>query len=331
MSERVRKRPLTRERLLAALSTEAFRSGAALAEQLEISRAAVWKQLEVMESAGLGLERRRGQGYRLKHPVDLLDPAVIARAMGASARAEIELQLWERVDSTSLILDEAPRQATAQACLAEAQVAGRGRRGRGWVSAYGAGLPLSLRWRFDALAAGLSGLAPAVAVSLADALEALGARDLGLKWPNDVHCADGKLAGILIELRGEPTGPCQVIIGMGINWAAPWQAVDQAVAGLGSVFDGDLPSRSRLAGQVLRQLHEDLPRFAEAGFPAFSPGWARRDVLHGKPVRLDWGQGSCEGIARGLDEEGGLCIEEASGAQRSWQVGEASVRPREEA
>jgi len=326
MTESVRERPLLREKLLAALSVTSFRSGAELARELGVSRAAIWKQMEVLAGAGLGLERARGKGYRLLHPVELLDGQKIRQAMGSELAERMTLDVWDRVDSTSQRLDAWRDAGGPVACVAEAQLAGRGRRGRQWQSAYGAGIPLSLLWPFETLNASLMGLAPAVSVSLARALESLGAARLGLKWPNDLLCEQGKLAGILIELRGEPAGPCEVILGLGINWAAPWQSVDQPVAGLEAVFGGERPSRNRLVGVVLGQLATDLRVFSQHGFAAFADDWAARDVLAGRSVSLQLGHETRQGQALGLDAEGALRLQESEGEVRAWQVGEVSIR-----
>ncbi|MEA5445209.1 biotin--[acetyl-CoA-carboxylase] ligase [Gammaproteobacteria bacterium AB-CW1] len=324
-ASRVRPGDELRHRILVALADGEFHSGEALAGALGVSRAAVWKHLEALAEAGLGLDRQRGRGYRLTHPVELFDADAIRAAMGSPWNRQLQLHLPAAVASTNQFLADLPADARPQACLAEGQAAGRGRRGRQWLSAYGAGIPLSLAWHFHVLSAGVSALAPAIAVSLAGALEALGARGLRLKWPNDLLCEQGKLAGILIELRGAPEGPCDVIIGVGINWALPNEPVDQAAADLSAVMAR--PSRNHLAGMVLGRLCDDLGRYAEQGFAPFADAWAERDALAGRSVTLDLGTRQVAGCAQGLDEAAALCLREADGSLSRWQVGEVSLRP----
>lgn len=320
----------TRRHLLEALADGGFHSGEALAKRLGLSRAGVWKQLDALAESGLGLERVRGRGYRLRHPVEPLDEARIREAMTPPWDRRVAMTLLDTVASTNAHLLEQgggigdiPR-----VCVAEGQVGGRGRRGRRWQSAYAGGIPLSLGWRFPVLSGGVTGLAPAVAVTLVDALEALGARGLGLKWPNDLVCNAGKLAGILIELRGDPAGPCDLVIGIGLNWAAPTGALDQPVADLDAVFPDERVARNRVIGAVVARLCEGLVTFAEQGFGPFAEGWRARDVLKGREVELDLGNRREIGRALGLDEGGGLRIRDESGTVHAWQVGEISVRPR---
>lgn len=323
----------TRRRLLEALADGGFHSGQALAERLGLSRAAVWKQLDALAESGLGLERVRGRGYCLRHPVEPLEEKRIREAMAPSWAGRLSMVLLDTVASTNAHLLETPGVIGQEpsVCLAEGQVGGRGRRGRRWQSAYAGGIAMSLGWRFPVLSGGVAGLAPAVAVALAQALESLGARGLGLKWPNDLVCDAGKLAGVLIELRGDPAGPCDLVIGIGLNWAAPAGELDQRVADLGAVFSEGRASRNRVIGTVLSRLCESLVIFAEQGFAPFAGEWRERDVLAGREVELDLGRRRETGQALGLDEGGGLRIRDASGAIHAWQVGEISVRPRHQA
>ncbi|MDQ2070557.1 biotin--[acetyl-CoA-carboxylase] ligase [Natronospira bacteriovora] len=331
MAERGHIHSALRRQLLAVLSAGGLHSGQALAEACGVSRAAVWKQLDALERLGLGVERVKGRGYRLTHPLELFDEGGIRQALAPAWREALQLNLLESADSTNEWLAvHADFGGGPVACLAEAQPAGRGRRGRQWTCLYGAGIPLSLAWRFDVLDAPLSGLAPSIAVSIVNALESMGARGLALKWPNDVLCDAGKLAGVLIELKGEPSGPCDLRVGVGLNWAAP-TGLDQPVAGLDQVFDGRRPSRSAVAGRVLSALCDALERFRCGGFAFFREQWAARDCLAGRPVTLLLHERSVNGHCEGVDAEGALLLRDGEGECRAWQVGEVSARLRREA
>lgn len=305
-----------------------FHSGEALAQSVGVSRAGVWKHLDALAHAGLGLERVRGRGYRLRHPVEPLETGRIRAALDPAWRERIALHLLDTVPSTNQWLSDHPERVFPgpAACIAEGQVAGRGRRGRAWQSAYAGGIPLSLAWRLSVLNAGIMGLAPAVAVSIAASLERLGASPAGLKWPNDVVCDQGKLAGVLIELRGDPAGPCDLVLGVGLNWAAPQGPLDQAVTDLAALFPAGRPSRNETVGSVIAGLCRDLECFVSEGFAPFRAAWAARDVLAGESVTLDMGARQLHGRAEGVDEVGALRVREPDGRERAWQVGEVSVR-----
>ena len=129
------------------------------------------------------------------------------------------LEVALRVDSTNQRLIEAASAGDPQALFAEAQSAGRGRRGRDWRSPFGANLYLSLAWSFAGWPPKLGTLPLAIGITAARALAACGLPGVQLKWPNDLRIGDAKLGGILIESRSEIGGSCRVIIGLGLNVA----------------------------------------------------------------------------------------------------------------
>src|SRR5690606_2947354 len=167
----------------------------------------------------------RGKGYRLDEPLFLLDGAQIGAALTPANQARLAgLELLPSVDSTNAHVLRQLQAGTlalppgrSHACLAERQSAGRGRRGRQWVSPFGHNLYLTLLQRFDSGAASLDGLSLAVGVALVRALREWHIPHLALKWPNDLLCREAKLAGILIEISGDVTGQCQLLIGVGLN------------------------------------------------------------------------------------------------------------------
>jgi BirA family biotin operon repressor/biotin-[acetyl-CoA-carboxylase] ligase len=237
--------------VLPLLADGEFHSGQQLADVLGISRTAVWKQLKKLEELGLEVEASKASGYRLPGGIELLDAQKIQSGLGTSA-SPVLTRLWldSAVDSTNA---EAMRQlqqgpCAGLVCLAEQQTAGRGRRGRSWVSPFASNLYLSVVWEFEGGAASLEGLSLAVGVAVAQGLENCGAGGIELKWPNDLLHQGRKLGGILIEMVGDAAGSCQVVIGIGINVRMPRQAgeaIDQAWTDLSQIAPG-LPHRNHL-------------------------------------------------------------------------------------
>ncbi len=182
--------------LLPLLASGEYCSGQALADALGVSRTAVWKQLNALADYGLEIESVKGRGYRIPGGIDLLDAALVQAALSPQAAALLtSLQLLETIDSTNA---EAMRQVVAGAgaglvCSAEQQSAGRGRRGRTWVSPFARNLYLSVVWQYHQGAAALEGLSLAVGVAVARALAANGLPAVQLKWPNDVVYRGAKL------------------------------------------------------------------------------------------------------------------------------------------
>ncbi|HXG29347.1 MAG TPA: bifunctional biotin--[acetyl-CoA-carboxylase] ligase/biotin operon repressor BirA [Nevskiales bacterium] len=312
------------------LSDGRWHSGEALAQLLGVSRTAVWKRLQGLRQWGLELQAVRGRGYRLAQPLELLDADAIRRGLSAQAQ-QIAIDIFPVLDSTNRWLLAQPDDGAARLCLAEYQSAGRGRRGRGWCSPFGANLYLSLAWRFGGLPPQFGALGLAVGVAVAETLQALGVRDLGVKWPNDLLWRERKLAGILIEHRGEGGGPARVVVGLGLNVAMssiqaraldqPWATVAQALDAAGCVP----PGRNALCAAVADALVRALAAFAQHGFADFARRWAAFDLARDRPVRLEQEGQSITGVARGVDGEGALLLETASGLRRCLS-GDLSLR-----
>jgi BirA family biotin operon repressor/biotin-[acetyl-CoA-carboxylase] ligase len=280
---------------------------------------------------GLALHAVPGRGYRLATPLELLDPGMIRRQMPESARALLaELEVFDRIDSTNNYLMQrlGDDLVSGHACFCEWQTAGRGRLGRRWVSPFGNNIYLSIYWRFARGPADLAGLSLAAGLAVARSLEQLGVEGIGLKWPNDLLWQQRKLAGLLLEVRGEQGGESQVVVGLGLNTRlgeTTVEEIDQPWVDLHTIPEGREISRNRVAASVLAALLESLHGFDKTGFDPFVENWAQYDVHQGKSVSLSMGQRRIVGIHRGVDRNGALLLETEEGI-RTYHGGEISLR-----
>ncbi len=321
--------------LIRLLSDGEFHSGEQLGERLGVSRVAVWKQLRKLEALGIPMEAVKGQGYRLAEPLELLDGATIVAGMSRDVRRHVSrLFVEETLPSSNQFLRERFEQGAGhgEICLVEQQSAGKGRRGRTWVTPWGRTLMFSVGWRVESGVAALEGLSLAVGVVLAQVLERHGVSPR-LKWPNDVLLETdagelGKLAGILVELSGDATGPCELVVGMGINVDLP-QAfradIEQPVAAVRDQAPG--LSRNRLAVEVLDDLMPLLADFERQGFAAWQEAWNARHAFAEREVDILRGERREPAIAEGVDEAGNLWVRGEHGRER-LAGGEISVRGR---
>lgn len=315
--------------ILRLLADGRFRSGEELASRFGVTRATVWNAIRQAEDLGIKIYSVRGKGYRLPQPVDFLDHGQIIAALGDSAE-RFSLELHDIVDSTNTLLTRgAAAGAPGGTCIAaELQSGGRGRRGRAWHSTLGAGLTFSLLWRFGQGAAGLSGLSLGVGVGLGRALKEAGARDIKLKWPNDVLHRHRKLAGVLIEIQGEVMGPSSAVIGIGLNVRLP----DEAIAAIGQpatdfskIVDRPM-GRNQLLAIVLRHLADVLSEFEREGFAALRDEWLAQHAYHGQLVRLILPDGSSkDATVLGVAEDGTLLADAGKGPQH-FSSAEISLR-----
>jgi BirA family biotin operon repressor/biotin-[acetyl-CoA-carboxylase] ligase len=323
---------MSRSTLLSSLADGEFHSGQALADLLGVSRTAVWKQLNALAAEfGLEVESVRGKGYRIPGGIDLLDSGRVIGALTDPARNLMDnLEILDTIDSTNAELMRRAERVVAPrlVCTAEQQTAGRGRRGRQWVSPYAGNLYLSVLWEFNQGAAALEGLSLAVGVAVARALQGCGVPGVGLKWPNDVLHEGSKLGGILIEMQGDVAGPCRVVIGIGLNVAMPAAAagsIDQAWTDIATVTGGRQPRRSDLLAAVLNELLPLLADFERRGFAPWRGQWQALDAFADTPVNLHTGSTRFTGIARGVDGRGALLLETGTGLQ-AVHGGEISLR-----
>jgi BirA family biotin operon repressor/biotin-[acetyl-CoA-carboxylase] ligase len=312
--------------LLRLLADGEWHSGVALATQLRLTRAAVWKQMQALVARGVAVQSRR-TGYRLDGALDLLDPPRLQAQLTRAGIGE-PLEVFDSLPSTNARL--VARIAAGQGggvCVAEHQSAGRGRRGRAWHSPFGQNLYLSISQPYEVGPAALAGLSLAIGTALAQLLAGLGAAAVGIKWPNDLLCRGRKLGGILIELQGDTQGPCWAVVGIGINVNMladdsglidqPWTSLAQET---GRAWD-----RSALAAQVIAAVHAAMAGFPAQGLAPWLNAYARFDLLAGRVIDVDWAGERIAGVACGIDGNGALLVD-CDGARRALWGGEVTVR-----
>ncbi|MBK5377038.1 bifunctional biotin--[acetyl-CoA-carboxylase] ligase/biotin operon repressor BirA [Pseudomonas sp. TH08] len=313
--------------LLNLLKDGRFHSGQALGVALGISRSAVWKQLQHLESElGLSIHKVRGRGYQLAAPLVLLDPSKMAEML-----SEWPVAVFDTIDSTNA---EALRaigrgQSAPFLVVAERQTSGRGRRGRKWVSPFAENLYYSLVLRIDGGMRQLEGLSLVVGLAVMRALRKSGVDGAGLKWPNDVLVGDKKIAGILLELVGDPADVCHVVLGIGINVNMQVaEEVDQKWTSI-RLESGRACDRNVLVADLSEQLQTYIERHQAGGFSVLKAEWEENHLWHGRSVSLIAGVNQIDGVVLGIDNQGALRLA-VGGAEKTFSGGELSLRLRDD-
>jgi BirA family biotin operon repressor/biotin-[acetyl-CoA-carboxylase] ligase len=215
--------------------------------------------------------------------------------------------------------------------VADHQSAGRGRRGRTWLSPQGANLMVSvaIRPRLEPARAGLLGLAAALAVRDACA-DAAPEAQIGIRWPNDVVTTDGlKLAGLLLEttLAGERLADAVIGAGVNVNWPRvemPQEIRDRATSL--AELAGRPVDRVALLHALLARLDAEVRGLEAGGSPVGR--FSNASVLDGREIRVEVGDGALEGVAAGIAPDGALLID-TPGGRVAMSVGEVvAVRDR---
>lgn len=258
-----------------------------------------------------------------------LDADLIRDRLKSAGQRTVSVRVAPEVDSTNTQLARLRAAGeTVDVLIAEAQSAGRGRRGRQWISPPGCGLYLSLFRAFAGPVRRLEALGLVAGLAGAAAIQQCCGLQTGLKWPNDIQIDGRKVAGCLIDLGGTDTLP-SAIIGIGINIdfrgqtgpEQPWTDLRQV--------SGHVPDRNRLAAVLIEQLSNDLQQFDARGFVALQARWDRQDVLVGRKVEA-WGTGErvIRGYALGVDQSGRLMIQAADRLHR-LHGGEVTLKTRQ--
>lgn len=309
-------------KIIALLADGEFHSGQHLGRELGMSRAAVNKHIQTIREWGLDVFTVPGKGYCLPTAINLLDAGRILDLL-----EDKRVTVLSVVDSTNqYLLDRIGELTSGDACIAEYQQAGRGRRGRQWASPFGANLYLSMYWRLEQGPAAAMGVSLVIGIVMAEVLQRLGADKVRVKWPNDLYLNDCKLAGILVELTGKTGDVAQLVIGAGINMAmreSNANQIDQRWINLQEA--GINIDRNQLAAMLLNELRHSLQLFEKEGLSPFISRWRLLDNFIDRPVKLLIGEQQIFGIARGIDQQGALLLEQ-EGVIKPFIGGEISLR-----
>lgn len=314
-----------RSKLVKQLADGKFHSGEQLGTLLGISRAAVAKHIKALGDLGLDVFSVSGRGYALSAPLELLDEQIISQHLSSGAKP----QVLSVTDSTNAYLKVRTGQlAQGEACLAEAQTAGRGRQGKVWLSPFASSLYLSMHWYFAQGYQSLGGLSLAIGVAVSQVLDALGVEGCQLKWPNDIYLSKRKLAGVLIEVEGQMGSGCHAIIGLGLNMRLPPALANAQISqpwiDLAQVCE-PLPARNLLAARLLDGLYQCLGQFEAGGLAPFLAQWRARDLYLNQPICLVMGNQQIQGIGKGIDDSGALLLQQGDEC-KAYYGGEISVR-----
>ncbi|MGX5915504.1 bifunctional biotin--[acetyl-CoA-carboxylase] ligase/biotin operon repressor BirA [Aliidiomarina sp. Khilg15.8] len=315
--------------LIERLADGQFHSGQRLAEDLQISRTAVNKRIASLEQLDLDIFRVHGKGYRLAQPLQLLDAETLRRDLTDASNVHMRRVTTSTHDDLKTLLHESGDRPlpAGTAVIAEMQTAGRGRRGKTWLSPFGSNLYMSMYWPLHNGLNGALGLSVMMGIQLARMMQEQGIADVSVKWPNDVYIGGAKVAGILIELEGQPMGEGHALIGIGLNLSMPARyksTIDQPYTDIQSHLNGPLV-RHEWAAQLVNSCRAGLQSFETSGLADYLDDWVKLDHFYQQPVRVLLGNHEQRGVAEGVDENGALLVRQ-DGVVKRYFGGEISIR-----
>ncbi|HGN1708203.1 TPA: bifunctional biotin--[acetyl-CoA-carboxylase] ligase/biotin operon repressor BirA [Providencia rettgeri] len=313
--------------LIDILADAQIHSGEQLGDKLGMTRAAINKHIKTLRSWGLNIETVTSKGYKLPYQINLLNRELIKKQVN-----DVNIIVEPVIDSTNqYMLERIPSLNSGDTCLAEYQSAGRGRRGRQWISPFGCNLYLSMYWKLDQGPAAAVGLSLVVGIVIAETLNKISQEKVKVKWPNDLYMNDKKLAGILVELTGKTGDAAHIIIGIGINIGMnknnikssntitqEWSSLRDEVENI---------ERNELSANIIKALRESLVIFENEGLNPFLDRWFKLDNFLDRNVKLLIGNDIITGIERGINEQGALLLQKDNGEIIPYIGGEISLRP----
>ena len=288
-------------------------SGAQLAEQLGISRAAIWARIEELRRLDYDIEAGPHFGYRLVHSPDALHADDLLARLGETKVIGRDIQVFEETTSTNDVMEKLARDGVKEGAVvfAESQTKGRGRLGRKWISPERKGLWFSVLLRPDLRPQEATQLTVASATALRRAIAAETGLQPEIKWPNDILIDGKKVAGILTELSAEVDRVKHIILGMGVDVnqdASELPLELRKTATSLKIERGEMISRAELAVAILRALDEDYARICGGKFTAVADEWEAHCATIGKNVTVLIGDRKIRGRAESLDDDGALLV-----------------------
>ena len=288
-------------------------SGAELAEQLEISRAAVWARIEELRRVGFEIDAGPHFGYRLVDEPDALFADDLLARRGKTRVVGRDIQVFEQTTSTNDVIEILARDGVKEGVVvfAESQTRGRGRLGRKWLSPNHRGLWFSVLLRPELRPQETTQLTVASATALRRAIKTVTGLTAEIKWPNDLLIDGRKVVGILTEMSAEVDRVRHVILGIGVDVnqeTAEFPVELRKIATSLKIETGREVSRAELAAEMLRELDVDYARIGAGEFTSVADEWEAGCATIGKQVSVLMGVRQIRGRAEALDDDGALLV-----------------------
>lgn len=317
-----------REKILDLLGNQRdeFLSGESISQSLNITRAAVWKQIQSLKESGYGIEAQTKKGYRLVKVPSTLDEWALKQELRTAALGR-KLRVFDELSSTNDLSKDLVRQGEdhGTVVLAKRQIMGRGRLQRVWESPAG-GLWMSILLKPKLNLSDAAKLTLSTGVALARTFKLLYGLEMGIKWPNDLVYQGEKIAGILGEVVGEWNTVQTLILGIGVNANFTRQELSPELPAttLRELLRNEV-NLNQLAAAILLELEREVLALEQGDVLGLRERWTSYAVGIGRPVVVERGGDIFTGIFRGIQDSGELILEQ-EGKEILFSSGEVKLR-----
>ncbi len=315
-----------KEDILKQLKAKKFVSGTKMAQELKLSRTAVWKHISGLKKEGYRIKAIPGRGYRLIKLTEALVPWEIKERLKTKAFG-CEIKHFYRVDSTQEIAKRLAEKGFPEGTvvLAEVQKKGKGRLGRDWQSPFG-GIWFSVILLPRVNPIDVPKISLLAGLALVESIEKNLSLPAKIKWPNDILIRGKKVAGIITEMKGESDKVEWVILGIGVNANVDLRFLKNFDFPATSLKEelGKKVDRLGIFISLMENLEKHYFAFQEGHFSNFLDSWRRFSETLGKAVRVETLSEVVEGKAIALNGDGALLVELSSGKIRSFTSGDVT-------
>ncbi|OMC68518.1 biotin--[acetyl-CoA-carboxylase] ligase [Paenibacillus sp. FSL H7-0326] len=310
-------------------SSQTFISGEEISRRLNISRTAVWKQINQLRDMGYEFEAVSRKGYRMTFIPDFYKVTDIEAKLNTKVLGR-KIQIMETTTSTQVDAMTQAESGTEEGALfiAEQQSSGRGRLGRKWFSPAGKGIWMSLVLRPELPIRYMPQLTLLTGVAVCKAIRSVTGAEAAIKWPNDILIHGKKVCGILLESATEDNKVKYCIAGIGIDVNLSAEDYPEELTEIATSLKletGHTIDRALLIAEILNEMELLYNRYTSEGFTPIQVEWEEHSVSIGQAVRTETLTETIQGVAKRLDPSGGLVIAAPSGEERVVYSGEVEI------
>ena len=285
---------------------------------LNITSDELAQEMALLREVGLNIQEEN-EVYQLVPEMPLLNPQAISTAL-----SPYSVHYHRTISSTNeFITNQINQLKKGDLCLAEYQTAGRGRRGRQWLSPFAGQLIFSFYWTIDPKKA-LDGLSLVIGLAIAEAL------NVKVKWPNDILVNGRKLVGILTEMSGSMEEISYIVMGIGVNVKTKQEELPEEIKQIATSLlmeDVDI-ERTEALRIILEELEHQYYDVLDSGFEDTLNEWRKLSVTLNQEIEVRAPGNTYEGVATDIDDDGNLLVKTTNGEIKRIVAGDVSIRPR---
>ncbi len=300
-------------------------SGEEIAENLSVSRNAVWKGINSLKNDGHIITAVTNKGYCLSEKSNIFTAQSVYSSLSSELREKLSVSVVPVVGSTNTELKALAEKGGAHGTVLVAleQTAGRGRLGRNFYSPKDTGLYMSILLRPDFSASEALNITACAAVAASMAIDTAAKTETQIKWVNDIYLSGKKVCGILTEasIDFESGGLNYAVLGIGINLntkAFPQELRDIAA----SVSKDDTDLRPYISAEFLNRFFGYYNNLSKR---EFLNEYRSRSMLTGKEITFVRGNETFDGTVIGIDDEMRLIVRLSNGKEAVFSSGEVQL------